>query len=118
MTVDEIRAMTKEYLTPSEVSSVTGWSVDKVRGYAREGGFEFPVIAPKRPGSKILISRIGFLNYWTGVKQDPKQTPAELLGEISRQLSIQNLLLSAAISKYAPASLSLFSEQIKELEKA
>lgn len=116
MTIDDIKAMKDDFITPATAASVMKMDVGRLVGYARSGQLPFPTVIS---GNRVKIPRAGFLKFFgQEIEEKKKQTVIETeLKELTRQISIMNILLTAAVSKYAPASLALFSEQIKELEK-
>lgn len=65
MTLNDIRAMDREYLTPAQVAAVLGCDQQGVRVWAREHPEElgFPVI---RVGNRVKIPKEGFLRFMQG----------------------------------------------------
>ena len=114
MNVDDIRRMTEDFLTPATVAEVMRMDVGKLRYYARTKQRPFPV---QESGDRIKIGRVGFLNWVDGKKPEPQKPAMErLMEELIRQMKIQNVLLTAVATKYAPASLAILADQIKEIE--
>lgn len=117
MTIDDIKAMQDDFITPATAASVMKMDAGRLIGYARAGQLPFPVVIS---GNRVKISRAGFLKF-LGVEIEEHQRKdgiEEQLKEMNRQLSIMNVLITAAVSKYSPASLTIFSDRIKELENA
>ena len=116
MTVDDVKAMTDDFITPATAASVMKMDVGRLIGYARSGQLPFPTVIS---GNRVKIPRIGFLRTF-GIEAEERKRKDGIeaqLEELTRQISIMNILLTAAVSKYAPASLAIFGDQIKELEK-
>ena len=65
MTLDEIKALDREYLVPREVASVLGCKPYSINVWAREcpGELGFPVI---KIGSRVKIPRRAFVGYMEG----------------------------------------------------
>ena len=65
MTLDEIKAIDREYLTPAQVASVIGCDPQAIRVWARQRPQElgFPVICV---GSRVKIPKWGFIRHMTG----------------------------------------------------
>ena len=104
LTLEDLKAMKKEFITPAEASSVTGYSADKIREYARAGIFKFPVIAPNKPGARVLIGRVGFINWYENKEEKPEE-PDLLLQEVhalNTALAANNALLMILVTKFAP----------------
>ena len=115
VTVEDIRAMTDDFITPATAGSVMKMDPGRLIQYAREGQLPFPVVIS---GNRVKIPRTGFLKF-LGVEIEEHQRKdgiEEQLREILRQMKIMNVLLTAALSKYSPAALAVFGERIKELE--
>lgn len=68
MTLDEIRAIDREYLLPREVAAVLGTTDQGIRVWARQrpDGLGFPVVCI---GSRVKIPKKGFLNWMEGTKR-------------------------------------------------
>ena len=68
MTLDEMRALDREFLIPREVAPVLGVDPQDIRVCAKQCperlGFNVAVI-----GSRVKIPRIGFLNWMDGQKE-------------------------------------------------
>lgn len=69
MTLDEIKNIQREVLTPSEVASVIGCDGQDVRVAARTNpkGLGFPVICI---GSRVKIPKAAFVTFMEGVQHD------------------------------------------------
>ena len=67
MTLEEIKALDREYLTPAEVASVLGCDPQGLRVWAREApealGFPTIVLPPR-----VKIPRRGFIRHMEGQK--------------------------------------------------
>ena len=116
VTMEDIKAMTDDFITPATAAAVMKMDTGRLIGYARSGQLPFPV---QISGNRVKIPRIGFLRAF-GIEAEERKRKDGIeaqLKELTRQISIMNILLTAAVSKYAPASLAIFGDQIKELEK-
>ena len=65
MTLEEIKAIDREYLLPREVGAVLGTDGQSIRVWARQRPEElgFPVIVVK---SRVKIPKEGFINFMRG----------------------------------------------------
>ena len=65
MTLDQVRAIDREYLLPSEVAKVLGTTGQGIRVWARMRPRElgFPIIIV---GNRVKIPKAGFLSYMEG----------------------------------------------------
>lgn len=65
MTLDDIKALDREYLTPAQVSEVLGCDAQDVRVQAKQHperlGFHVAVI-----GSRVKIPRLAFIRWMEG----------------------------------------------------
>lgn len=106
MTLEEMKALKRDYITPEEMHDITGYDISTIRYYARTGQFKFPVIAPDKPGARVKISRIGFINFWENREPEPEPDPIEkLVAEIHAQTvaqNAQNAFLMALLMEMAP----------------
>lgn len=65
MTLNEIKSLDREYLTPAEVASVLGCDPQGIRVFAKQNpqGLGFPTCVV---GSRVKIPRRPFLRFMTG----------------------------------------------------
>ena len=65
MTLDDIKAIPREYLIPREVAAVLGTDGQAIRVWARQcpEGLGFPVVCI---GSRVKIPKAGFIAYMEG----------------------------------------------------
>ena len=65
MTLDDMKQMTREFLTPKEVAAVLGADAQDIRVAAKQAperlGFNVAVI-----GSRVKIPRLGFIRWMEG----------------------------------------------------
>ena len=124
ITLNDIRAMKDDFITAAQAASVMKMNTSRLAEYARKGMLPFPIVLS---GNRTKISRKAFLEWADGKqsKEPENEGNNELLKELicelkemNRQLSIHNLLITSAVSKYSPASLAIFSDRIKELEES
>ena len=117
MTLDDIKAMQDDFITPATAASVMKMDAGRLIGYARGGQLPFPVVIS---GNRVKIPRAGFLKF-LGVEAEERRHNDGIeaqLKELNRQLAVMNVLLTAAVEKYAPVSLNLLQDKIKEIEIA
>lgn len=115
MTIDDIKAMQDDFITPATAASVMKMDAGRLIGYARGGQLPFPVVIS---GNRVKIPRAGFLKF-LGVEIEEHQRKdgiEEQLKEMNRQMAIQNALLTALATKIAPVGLNMMQDRIKELE--
>ena len=60
MTVDDIKAMQDDFITPATAASVMKMDAGRLIGYARGGQLPFPVVIS---GNRVKIPRAGFLKF-------------------------------------------------------
>ena len=58
MTLDDIKAMPDDFITPATAASVMRMDTGRLIQYARDGALPFPVVCT---GNRVKIPRIGFL---------------------------------------------------------
>ena len=63
LTLDDLRAMTQETISPDVAAQVLQCSPQWVRVAARKGVLQFPVVIL---GSRVKISRRGFIRFMEG----------------------------------------------------
>lgn len=65
MTLDDIKAIPREYLIPREVAAVLGTDGQSIRVWARQcpEGLGFPTVCI---GSRVKIPKAGFIAYMEG----------------------------------------------------
>ena len=118
MTVDDLRRMTDDYITPATAADVMRMDVSRVIGYAREGRLPFPVIVS---GNRVKISRKGFLAWHDGGKQETKTTDREQLNLITEKLTALfkevKILSTMAMALLVDTAPDIAERIIDELEK-
>ena len=70
MTLDDVMAMTEDFITPATAASVMRMDVGRLIGYAREGVLPFPVVVS---GNRVKIPRVGFLKFMGKEVEEQKQ---------------------------------------------
>ena len=63
LTLDDLRKMEKETITPAVAAQVMGCSQNWIRVYAKQGSLKFPFFFS---GNRLKISRIGFIRFMEG----------------------------------------------------
>ena len=74
VTMDDIKAMTDDFITPAAAASVMKMDTGRLIGYAREGQLPFPV---QISGNRVKIGRIGFLRAF-GIQVEEKERKSEI----------------------------------------
>ena len=69
MTMDDIKAMTDDFITPATAAAVMKMDTGRLIGYARDGQLPFPV---QISGNRVKIGRIGFLRAF-GIEVEEKK---------------------------------------------
>lgn len=95
MTLDDIREMRDDFLTPATAGSVMKMSPSRVIEYARSGQLPFKVVLS---GNRVKIGRISFLNWIDGKPEHGTGTPdaiVEKLTELVKVLHEQNVAQTA-----------------------
>ena len=69
MTMEDIKAMTDDFITPATAASVMKMDTGRLIAYARDGQLPFPV---QISGNRVKIGRIGFLRAF-GVEVEEKR---------------------------------------------
>ena len=95
MTMDEIKAMTDDWITPATVAGALRMDTGRLIEYARQGQLPFPVVIS---GNRVKISRKGFLQTY-GYTDPEENKPTSIEQHISKQLEIQNELLERILEE-------------------
>ena len=101
MTMDDIKALEDDFITPAMAASVMKMDTGRLIGYARSGQLPFPV---QISGNRVKIGRIGFLKAF-GVEVQEKERKDEItrkLDELIRELHTQNAVLMGLLVHFAP----------------
>ena len=68
MTVEDVRRMTDDFITPATAAAVMKMDTGRLIEYARTGQLPFPVIVS---GNRVKISRVGFLKF-LGIEEEER----------------------------------------------
>ena len=80
MTMDDVKAMTCDFITPAVAASVLKMDTGRLIEYARKGQLPFPV---QISGNRVKISRRGFMEcYGYAEPEEKKDTMQQLLDEV------------------------------------
>jgi hypothetical protein len=71
LTLDDVKAMTDDFITPATAASVMKMDVGRLIGYARSGQLPFPVVVS---GNRVKIPRAGFLRFLGAEAEERKRT--------------------------------------------
>lgn len=85
MTMDEIKNMQDDFLTPAVVASVLKMDIGRLRGYAKDGQLPFPVVIS---GDRVKIPRIAFLKHYGLISEEQEKNSqiAQLLKELISEI--------------------------------
>ena len=97
MTMDDVKAMTDDWLTPATVASVLHIDRGRLIQYARDGQLPFEVVIS---GSRVKINRRSFLQRY-GYLEEEKKKP-DNMELIAQELHAMVLLLTAVLMKTDP----------------
>ena len=111
MTMDDIQAMTGDWITPATAASAMKMNTGRLIEYAKSGQLPFPV---QISGNRVKISRKGFLaTYGYG---DPEKTEPDHLAEIVKELHQQNVALMS-MSVMLMALLKTLRPDLSDMDK-
>ena len=113
MTVDDIKAMQDDFITPATAASVMKMDAGRLIGYARGGQLPFPVVIS---GNRVKIPRAGFLKF-LGVEIEEHQRKdgiEEQLRRIADALELIEHMFPFLIEQGRLAALEDVIDQLKE----
>lgn len=118
MTMDDVKAMTCDFITPAVAASVLKMDTGRLVAYAKAGQLPFPV---QISGNRVKISRIGFLKQY-GYADPEEEKPEDkqmkqLLTEVHMMnmgLKSLNTLMIAVVDQLSPG----FAEGLLERAKS
>ena len=96
MTMDDIKTMTDDWITPATAASVLKMDAGRLIQYARDGQLPF---ATQISGNRVKISRKSFLKAYGCLEEERKPDSMEL---IAAELHAMTLLLTAVLMKLDP----------------
>ena len=120
MTMEDVKAMTCDFITPAVAASVLKMDTGRLIGYAKEGQLPFPV---QISGNRVKISRKGFLDcYGYGEPEEPKEDPQiakmqKELHNVNVALTAMNMMLMGILSEIAPAQYRSLQDKILNVAK-
>ena len=120
MTMEDVKAMTADFITPAVAASVLKMDTGRLIGYAKEGQLPFPV---QISGNRVKISRKGFLDcYGYGEPEEPKEDPQiakmqKELHNVNVALTAMNMMLMGILSEIAPAQYRSLQDKILNVAK-
>lgn len=97
MTLDDIKAMTDDWITPATAAKVMRMDPGKVIAYARTNQLPF---ACRISGNRVLISRKSFLAAYC--PEEPEEESPDSLELIAAELHTMTLLLTTIAMKIDP----------------
>ena len=121
MTMDDIKAMTDDFITPATAAAVMRMDVGRLIGYARNGELPFPV---QISGNRVKIGRVGFLKAF-GVEVEERrkkdrqaelmERQAKALEDLTKEIRIVGAILMGILLHDAPEIAGkLMDQQEKE----
>lgn len=98
LTMEDIKAMKDDWLTPATVANVLRMDSGRLIWYARNGQLPFPVVLS---GNRVKISRVGFLKAYG--YEDPQEQIAtsQTIKQIEARLDQIAQLLKEALERRA-----------------
>lgn len=114
MTVEDIKALKDDFITPAQAASVMKMDVSRVIGYAREGKLPFDVL---ESGNRVKISRRSFLAWAEGKKSEPEmQGLMKELHYTNVQLTGIATMLMVMTQKFVPELKGWLESMVDELK--
>lgn len=115
MTIEDIKAMTDDFITPATAASVMKMDTGRLIGYAKGGQLPFPVVVS---GNRVKIPRIGFLRF-LGVETDERKKADGIeaqLKELTREVRALTAVMLGLLVHSAPeiAEKIMEEDEIKE----
>jgi hypothetical protein len=115
VTIEDIKAMTEDFITPAAAASVMKMDTGRLIGYARGGQLPFPVVVS---GNRVKIPRIGFLRF-LGVEEeerDRKNGIEAQLKELTREVRALTAVMLGWLVHSAPeiAEKIMADDEMKE----
>lgn len=101
MTMEEIRAMKDDFITPATAASACRMDTGRLIGYAKEGKLPYPV---RISGNRVLISRLGFLKAYgyAEPEEEKKPTVEQLLEKLITEVHGLTLVLFGIMKAVNP----------------
>lgn len=101
MTLDDVKAMTDDFITPAMAASVMKMDVGRLIGYARSGQLPFPAVIS---GNRVKIPRAGFLKFFgQEIEEKKKQTMIETeLKALHNDIRVLTAAVIGILSSVAP----------------
>jgi len=120
MTMEDVKAMKADFITPAVAASVLKMDTGRLIGYAKAGELPFPV---QISGNRVKISRKGFLDcYGYG---EPEENPEDAqiaklekeLHNVNVALAAMNMMLMGILNAVAPEKFDALQEKILSVAK-
>ena len=101
MTIDDVKAMTDDFITPGIAASVMRMDTGRLIGYARDGQLPFPVVIS---GKRVKIPRAGFLKFLGAETEERRQKDGieDQLKEMAAQLNVLTSAVIGIMTSVAP----------------
>lgn len=118
MTMDDVKAMTCDFITPAVAASVLKMDTGRLVAYAKAGQLPFPV---QISGNRVKISRIGFLKcygYAEPEEEKPKDPQLEQLLKEVHQMAVGMVAMNAMMMAVADHMIPGFAAGMEEMIKA
>jgi hypothetical protein len=98
MTMEDIKAMNDDWLTPTTVANVLHMNTGRLIWYARNGQLPFPVAFS---GTRVKISRVGFLKAYGYADPEEQNDTSQSIRKIEARLDQIAQLLKEALERRA-----------------
>ena len=115
MTMEDIKAMTDDFITPATAAAVMKMDTGRLIGYARSGQLPFPV---QISGNRVKIGRIGFLRAFGIEVEERKRKDGieEQLTVLTREVKILTAAMMGLLVNFAPEIAERLMDQAEAKE--
>ena len=92
MTMDDVKAMTCDFITPAVAASVLKMDTGRLVAYAKAGQLPFPV---QISGNRVKISRIGFLKQYGYADPEEEKPEDKQMKRLLEEVHLMNIGVTA-----------------------
>lgn len=112
MTLDDVKAMTDDFISASVAASVLRMDTGRLIQYARDGQLPFPVVIS---GNRVKIPREAFLRQYGAYEEEPERADKILdkLREMNTAMTVLVTIMSGIMKRIAPEEYALMGEAIR-----
>ena len=113
MTMEDIRQMTDDFITPATAAAVMKMDTGRLIAYARDGQLPFPVVIS---GNRVKISRTGFLKAFGYEAEERKRKDGieDQLKELTKEVRVLGVVLMGILLHTAPEIAGKLMEQAEK----